>query len=55
MFQLTDEGYYADRQWQNQTDEFRKLLEIKDMKGKWNDILININSTSKEKVFIKYG
>ncbi len=53
MFQLTDEGYYADRQWQNQTDEFRKLLEVKDMIGKWNDILININSTSKDKGFYK--
>ena len=27
-----------------QTDEYRKLLEVNDMKGKWNDILININS-----------
>ena len=53
MFQLTDEGYYADRQWQYQTDEFRKLLEVKDMIGKWNDILININSTSKDKGFYK--
>ena len=57
MFQLNDDGYFADRQWQNQTDEYRKLLEINDMKGKWNDILININSNVKRKtkVFIKYG
>ena len=53
MFQLNDDGYFADRQWQNQTDEYRKLLEVNDMKGKWNDILININSTSKETGFYK--
>ncbi len=53
MFQLTDEGYFADRQWQYQTDEFRKLLDIKDMVGKWNDILVHINSTSKKNGFYK--
>ncbi len=53
MFQLTDEGYFVDRQWQNQTDEFKKLLDVKEMIGKWNDILIHINSTSKKDGFYK--
>ena len=53
MFQFTDMGYYADRQLGHQTQEMKKLLDIKDMIGKWNDILIHINSTSKDSGFYK--
>ena len=53
MFQLNDDGYFADRQWQNQTDEYRKLLEVNDMKGKWNDILVNAKWTHKKDGFFK--
>ena len=31
----------------------KKLLDVKDMIGKWNDILIHINSTSKDSGFYK--
>ena len=53
MFQFTDMGYYADRQLGYQTQEMKKLLDVKDMIGKWNDILIHINSTSKDSGFYK--
>jgi len=53
MFQFTDMGYYADRQLGYQTQEMKKLLDVKEMIGKWNDILIHINSTSKETGFYK--
>ena len=53
MFQFTDLGYYADRQLGYQTQEMKKLLEVKDMIGKWNDILIYGNFTSKENGFYK--
>ena len=53
MFQFTDMGYYADRQLGYQTQEMKKILEVKDMIGKWNDILIHGNFTSKEDGFYK--
>ena len=53
MFQFTDMGYYADRQLGYQTQEMKKLLDVNDMIGKWNDILIHINSTSKDSGFYK--
>ena len=53
MFQFTDMGYYADRQLGYQTQEMKKILEVKDMIGKWNDILIHGNFTSKEDSFYK--
>ena len=55
MFQFTDMGYYADRQLGYQTQEMKKLLDTKDMIGKWNDILIHGNFTSKEDGFYKFG
>ena len=53
MFQFTNMGYYADRQLGYQTQEMKKILEVKDMIGKWNDILIHGNFTSKEDGFYK--
>ena len=51
MFQFTNMGYYADRQLGYQTQEMKKILEVKDMIGKWNDILIHGNFTKKDNGF----
>ena len=55
MFQFTDMGYYADRQLGYQTQEMKKLLDTKDMIGKWNDILIMEILHQKKMVFTKFG
>ena len=53
MFQFNRYGYYADRQLFNTTQQMVKLLDIEDMIGKWNDILIHGNFTKKESGFYK--
>ena len=59
MFQLNDKGYHIDRQMKicskckSRTLELIKILEISDMVGKWNDILIHGNFTKKENGFYK--
>ena len=53
MFQINDDGYYVDRQLHGMTRELKKILTLDDMKGKWNDILIHINSTKKDSGFYK--
>jgi len=53
MFQINDDGYFVDRQLHGTTREMKKILTLDDMTGKWNDILININSTEKDSGFYK--
>ncbi|MBD1133914.1 heparin lyase I family protein [Pelagibacterales bacterium SAG-MED48] len=53
MFQFNRYGYYADRQLFNTTQQMVKLLDVEDMIGKWNDILIHGNFTKKESGFYK--
>jgi len=53
MFQFTDTGFWADRQLSYWTQEMKKLLDIQDMIGKWNDILIYGNFTKNEDGFFK--
>ncbi len=53
MFQFNRYGYYVDRQLSNMTQQMVKLLDVEDMIGKWNDILIHGNFTKKESGFYK--
>lgn len=53
MFRFGYKGYFAMTQWDGEVIDYSKLLDTKDMLGKWNDILIHINSTSKDTGFYK--
>lgn len=53
MFQLNDDGYFADRQMRGRTYEKKKLLDFQSMKGNWNDILIHTNLTKDQDGFYK--
>ncbi len=53
MFQFNNQGYWADRQLSFMTQEMKKILDVEDMIGKWNDILIHGNFTKKEDGFFK--
>ena len=53
MFRFGSRGYYVIRQWDGSMVDRTKLLGVNEMLGKWNDILIHINSTSKDNGFYK--
>jgi hypothetical protein len=53
MFQINDDGYFSDRQMRGRTFEKKKLLDLQQMKGKWNDILIHGNFTKEQDGFYK--
>ena len=48
MFRFGSRGYYVIRQWDGNMVDRTKLLNVNEMVGRWNDILIHINSTSKD-------
>ena len=59
MFQLNENGYHIDRQMKicktckSRTLEIKKILNLSEMTGKWNDILIYGNFTNQESGFYK--
>ena len=54
MFKERENGYWLAKSTNNDmTDESRKILDDKDMKGKWNDILVNAKWSHKKDGFFK--
>lgn len=53
MFQNGNGGYYVDNQVYGYTSRKDKILNQKDMLGKWNDILVNAYWTDKKEGFFR--
>ena len=53
MFQNADGGYFVDNQVYGRTFGHDRILNQKEMLGRWNDILINANWTDKKIGFLR--